>query len=572
MPATIVGEPLGLACVFSDGSTAQFWLEGLVCPQLAGDLLVGLAQLIHPHGTVDAAGSVNHYIQSVRAMCRQLAELGFTGRAADLRRGQLAAYWMAATGPREACTRRMLQGLRAAGGRLDPGVVELAEGRAFNPQPNHRQLPPYREAEWGRLTQTCRAITDDAFAAHKEALAAAARGQHPNSGGWTPANVRWLLARLGPVSAAGFAAALGCTAGAVQQRGGFVQASRDMFPTQDVVIAYRLLLGIYSGVVPDGIDDLVVDDLDWAGDATVLLSYVKGRTAAESLTLPRGAVRLLEQWLAHSALLRSLVGEQDRRRLWLALSRAGQFAALTGSGGREAIRRWVVRHQVTDDDGGLLKLHRHRIRTTHQAMRDKDAWTGSSRATIDPNHSPQVEGDHYLTATTPTQRQAVDAIVEDAQHDLLRRAHPPVVVTDEDAAALVRGYPQLVSTLELDDTVVAELVGGQRDVFVAACADQLSGLHGPHGRPCAARPWVCLACPLAVFAPRHATNLLRLKAFFARQWRQLPAAQFMSVFGLYSQRIGEILDGFDAGVLAEAARGVADHDDELPLRPEEATT
>jgi hypothetical protein len=112
------------------------------------------------------------------------------------------------------------------------------------------------------------------------------------------------------------------------------------------------------------------------------------------------------------------------------------------------------------------------------------------------------------------------------------------VVTGEDAAALARDYPQLIASLELDDTVIAELVGGARDVFTAACADQLSGLHGPRGKPCPARPWVCLLCPLAVFAPRHATNLPRLKAFFSRQWRQMPAAQFMAVFGPCSQRIG----------------------------------
>ncbi|HXL16493.1 MAG TPA: hypothetical protein VN961_03120, partial [Streptosporangiaceae bacterium] len=112
---------------------------------------------------------------------------------------------------------------------------------------------------------------------------------------------------------------------------------------------------------------------------------------------------------------------------------------------------------------------------------------------------------------------------------------------------------------------------GTRDVFVAACADQLSGLHGPKGKPCPARPWVCLLCPLAVFAPRHAPNLLRLKLFFSRQWQQMPAAQFMAVFGPYSQRIGHVLDRYDDAVLAEALHRVGDHDDELPLRPEEAT-
>ena len=192
---------------------------------------------------------------------------------------------------------------------------------------------------------------------------------------------------------------------------------------------------------------------------------------------------------------------------------------------------------MTSDAGGLLKIHRARIRTTHLSLRDKSAWAGRGRATIDPNHSPQVEGDHYLTAATPAQQRSVEAIVADAQHDLIRRAHPPAVLTDGDTAGLARDYPHLVATLGLDDTVLAELAGGERDVFTAACTDQLSGLHGPEGQPCPARPWVCLLCPLAIFAPRHAASLLRLKAFFSRQWQQMPAAHFMAVFGPYSQRI-----------------------------------
>ena len=169
-----------------------------------------------------------------------------------------------------------------------------------------------------------------------------------------------------------------------------------------------------------------------------------------------------------------------------------------------------------------------------------------------------MEGDHYLTATTPAQRDAVDAIIEDAQHDLLRRAHPPVVLIAEDAAELAGGYPQLVARLQLGDTAVAELLGGEQDVFAAACADPLSGLHGPPGKPCPARPWVCLLCPLAVFAPRHAANLLRLKAFFARQWQQMPAAQFMAVFGPYSTRIGQILDRYPAAAARRSGRQVGE--------------
>jgi hypothetical protein len=384
MPAAISEDPLGIECVFSDGATARFDLDGLPNPRLAVDLLVGLVELIHPHGTVDAAGSVGHYVQSIRDMTRKLAATGFTGKAGDLRRARLAEYWIGASGPREACARRMLQAFHAVTGELAADVVELAAGRAFNPQRNHRQLPPYSEAEWDRLVQTCRTIVDESYAAHQQALAGAERGRHPRVGGWTPENLRWLLARMGPVSSTGFGAEVGCSQGALQQRGGFCQASAEMFPTNDTLIAYRLLFGAYTGIVPDGVDDLGVEDIDWAGDATILLSYLKRRTATESLTLPRRAVRLLEQWLSHSALLRSFAEEHLRRRLWLGLSQPGHYVIGIGSSSaRTSVQRWVLRYGVKNDDGGALKIHRSRIRTTHHAMRDKRTWAGrpSTRTT-----------------------------------------------------------------------------------------------------------------------------------------------------------------------------------------------
>ena len=84
---------------------------------------------------------------------------------------------------------------------------------------------------------------------------------------------------------------------------------------------------------------------------------------------------------------------------------------------------------------------RRRIRTTYLSLRDRSRWHGSSRSAIDPNHTPAVEGDHYLTAATPAQKDAVESIIEDAQHDMLRRAQPPVILAGSDAADLPGGTP-----------------------------------------------------------------------------------------------------------------------------------
>ena len=184
-----------------------------------------------------------------------------------------------------------------------------------------------------------------------------------------------------------FAAHLGISDAVVRSRGGFHDAVMGAFPHLDTLIAYRLLFGIYSGIVPDGIADLVTGDIDWAGDSTILLSYVKGRTAEESLNLPRPAVRLLEQWLAHSALLRTFVPAPERDMLWLGMSQAGK-SRLVRQVEPVAIQRWAVRHGVLGEDGQPLKIHRARIRTTHQAMRDKRAWSGSGACDDRPEPHP----------------------------------------------------------------------------------------------------------------------------------------------------------------------------------------
>ena len=574
MTVEITHEPVGLRFVSSDGVQRWGAVDPGQCPALAGDLLAGLVCLIHPHGTLASRGGIQRNLISARRMVSFLSERGWRGGAGQLPRARLAEFWMGCRADDEQATRAMLKAWDGQSAGLDPSVRDLVTGRPFHTDPTRpRPLAPYSEAEWSRLIAACAAHIDQAYAGYRSGRDAARDGVDPRQDGvWSPANIRWLLAGRGPVSVEGLhrrGVVLPRPVGAM--RAALAQARAELFPGPQVVVSYQLLFGAYSGIVPDGIDDLGVADVDWAGDATVLLSYVKGRTSSESLNLPGAAVRLLQRWLEHSTLLRAHAPAAARSSLWVRQRPNLSSGMEVGKIRPDTVRQWVTRRGLLDDSGQPLQIHRQRIRTTFHSHRDRRSWTGSSRATIDPNHSPGVEGDNYLSATTAAQRNAVEAIIEDAQGDVLRRAQPAIVLSQADTVTLIRDYPQTVARLDLDETVIAQLVGGERDVFVAACADQLTGLHGPKGKPCPARPWVCLLCPLAVFGPRHAPNLLRLKAFFARQWRAMPAGEFMTVFGPYAQRITEILDRFDPAVLADAARHVADTDAELPLRPEDRT-
>ena len=580
MPATVIDNPPGISLALPDGTTAIRYVE-TPNPGLVRTLLIGLAGLVHPHGNVDAASAIGGYLAAARRTTRELAEQGFTGPAGDLSRARLAGYWMAAARPRdEARVRAMLRSADNLHPVLRPDVRGLVDGRPYTRSRagDTRHLAPYSESEWRRLISACQSITGSSYAAHRKALAVAGAGQDPLVHGWTPGNAQWLLRYRGPDEARPRMREVTADGGRPHRMGfpmGLRLCGADLYPDTKVVIAYRLLFGTYTGIVPDGIRNLGLGDIEWAGDATILLSYIKGRTSKESRTLSRPATRLLEQWLDHSALTRAFAPPEMLDGLWVRMNPHGSQRWTVKKEDNETLRRWVAVNGVLGDDGEPLKIHLHRIRTTHDALSAHPQWKGSRRSVIDPNRSPQAEGDSYLSVTTREQQLAAEEVIASAQGDMLRRARPLLVLRDEQLAGLLASYPGRVAALGLDDMALRELVAGPRDVFTAACADQLSGLHGPEGKPCPARPWVCLLCPLALFAPRHLPNLMRLRAFFSRQWNNMPGSHFMSVFGPYSQRLDDLLQPgtyFPEHALDQAARQVTGTDGELPLRPEELTS
>ena len=577
MAARLMEEPARLVCWFTKGTIATVELLEQENPQLVRDMANGLIGLIHPHGQVDAESSVREFVRATRLFAAAMAKRGHVGGAADLTRPALVEQLWVTGAAHESMIRRMLASFDQDTQALRSEVRELVGGRAYNQKRRRDSKPllPYDETVWSQLQEVCRTEIQEAWSKFRQARAAAEKGRDPYQHGWSYENLCWWMVRHGPENAVSLGQRVGWTPTMAyfrMGRGGHAQrACTALFPSSSLVIAYQLLFGAYTGIVPDGIADLGVEDLEWAGDAAMLVNYLKGRTAEESVTLSPRAVRLVERWLEHSALSRRFAAETEASELWLRHDYTSLGVWRTGPSRHEAIQGWVRRAGLKGGDGKPLRIHRHMIRTSFESHRDRKNWFGSGRGRIDPNHSPRVEGDHYLTAATPAQKDALETIVEEAQGDVLRKALPPTVLSDDDLAELADNLPDLVSRLGLDDAAIAELVGGQRDVFVAACADPLAGLHGPKGKPCPARPWVCLLCPLSLFAPRHAANLLRMKAFFARQWQQMPAAQFMAVFGPYAHRIEQILTSYDPAELARLATVITDTDDEIPLYPEERT-
>ncbi|MFJ4977850.1 hypothetical protein ACIP6X_21280 [Streptomyces coeruleorubidus] len=73
----------------------------------------------------------------------------------------------------------------------------------------------------------------------------------------------------------------------------------------------------------------------------MLLDYVKGRTSQESLTLSRPAVRLLKQWLEHSAVARRFAPPELQEHLWLRYWSGGGSGWSAGRFETDARAAWV---------------------------------------------------------------------------------------------------------------------------------------------------------------------------------------------------------------------------------------
>ncbi|MEU4030510.1 hypothetical protein [Streptomyces anulatus] len=358
MPATVTLDPLGVHCIFSDGTEYRRRLRvrrPVVLPGLARTLLEGATDLVHPHGQVDSAGGFELYLTAVRGFTDWLVEFGFSGGASDLTRALLARYWrQGVRSSQESALRAMLRCADDQVQILAPDVRAFVDGRLFNTGERYGSHQPYREAEWARLIRTCRDEVDGAFRAFCAAREQASSADGPEASPRQRASHHWLVMNRGPDPLVSELAKRG--SGPFRQRYGVgLRAVLDpLIPTLDVVIAYQLLFGAYTGVVPDGIAGLGLGDIEWAGEEKILLSYVKGRTAAESLALSRQATRLLEQWLDHSAVARRFAPEELRHELWVRFTPGGTRAGerwLAKPPTRLSICGWVKRRQAVDENG-----------------------------------------------------------------------------------------------------------------------------------------------------------------------------------------------------------------------------
>jgi len=560
MASALIDVPLGVHLEFPDQRPLDMDLSAAGCPSVVRELATALLERTNTGGRTKSRHTAKFYCCAIRHLARWLAERGFDGSVTQLSEALAFDYWRQAGNGYESAARVLLSHIeRRDPGTLQPGVARQLRGVVLNPTPQHRPRRPCSAGETQRLIDACRAAVTAAEDRMATADALAITGRDPTLGDWTAeANVAWALDHWGPQTSRELGPRLGEEVWRVDKtlRGTLSRLHDCLFPNMDAALAFRVLIGLETGICPEGIDGLHAECLEWVGAGRARISWFKARAAGAEAHVfdsrgPWSPGRLIERWLALSARARRFA--PDPAPLWLFCDGA-HHRLRRPAFWWDARDAFVARHGLLDDDGAPMRLRFGGLRATYFARHDRH-WNGALR--IDPNHSARVEGDHYLAQTRASD--PLEATIEAAQRDALRKAATaPLTLFDPDELAALVDDPEAAAVrLGITASAAAELLAGQRDVFAAACKDFYHSPHGAPGVACPSPVWTCLFCPLAVFTPAKVPNLLRLRDHLEAQWKELGAEEWMHLYGAAQVRLErDILARFPASVLETARAAV----------------
>ena len=537
MPAEIIEVPLGLRTRFPNGQATHHF-SNLPLPQLARELLEGIVVMCSPNGGVKSRWSACSMTSHFRSAIRALHSAGFNGSAADLRSEHLVG----------ACTHYSIEevlrpALRAYDeahpGRLHDSVCRFLEGPWVSGPRDYKPVPPYSKADEARLRRACRAsITAVEGRVEKARAEAASGGPYSRATAMSRPHLLWTLQTEGPLSRQEVARRLGlsgsyptCLAEAPRLK----EAARVLWPTATDLVAFRTLLALETGIVPEGIASLRVDDVQRVGPREVIIAWEKQRGGGRESDRFAGAGewspgRIFERAIEITSGSRSFATRDDQPFLWIALHSIHLRMHRMRHVSPPVVDAWLRSSGLSTEEG-TFDLKGRRLRKTFYRRLD-EAFGGAIPSVAGINQSERVAGEHYLSVTQSTE--FLEGIVEDAYAEALRRVERAprlTVLTAADVERLSTDDHQAAAELGVDEADAKPLLGGERDVFAAACRDFYNSPYGRPGSPCPAAVWTCLFCPLAVITPAKLPTLLRLADHVEAQRREMPADEWTRIYG-----------------------------------------
>lgn len=318
-------------------------------------------------------------------------------------------------------------------------------------------------------------------------------------------------------------------------------------------------LSLETGLEIECCKALTIDCLQNPGPGTIEIAYVKRRARGAEhkhirvrdggVGTPGGLVRKLIQ---ATALTRQFVPSDS---LWLYYYTGRRQLRAGVEHQQELVDRWTGSHGIVDDDGEPLRLVLSRLRKTHKAL-----WylkTEGHMARFAVGHTPEIAARHY--ADIPSLRPLHEATVAEAFSEVAAAAGPIILAPDDEDSW--RQNDGASEGRDDDDGIL----GGEQDVWLAACSGFDRSPFGEPGAPCPQPFWGCLECRNAVITAHKLPAIIAFLRFIEEQRAGLSAADWAMKFGRAHARIaGQVLPAFPESMVAAARREAEGHALYLP--------
>jgi hypothetical protein len=346
------------------------------------------------------------------------------------------------------------------------------------------------------------------------------------------------------------------------------------------LIPYVILLGLKTGISPEGIASLKIDSVVSIGDRRIRVEWYKARGGGREADTfsARGdwsPGRLFQRVANITADARRFAAPDIKSRLWIrysATKREDVYIRTLTADISSSVRRFVTDHDLLDEDGQPLRIDIRALRKTFLARLNK-RFQGAVSLTAGVNQSAQVAADHYLAIgeETPAIRQAI----EDTQWSLVQRAkrvYQATVLSEVELDSLKGDSGSAAARFGIEaDRAKSLLTSETDDVFIAKCKDFKHSPFGKPGEPCPAAVWECLFCPLAIITPSKLPAILALLDHIQARFEEMLSADWQARYGdTYTAITQQIIPQFSDTVVAAARAAVGSAP--LYFRPEESIT